>query len=131
MTFKIIFMNKISSYTFCFRETWYKFVRCFDVWQIWDQWSCIQHSWHLSSDACKFFPLFLGSLCLHFLYCGLPFEGLSLLFFHLFFPHLYPWFFFVFWIKVSFTLRNGLEPVGWDWWFFIKSSLVLFSHKKT
>jgi len=46
-----------------------------------------------------------------------------LLFFPFFFSYLYPWFFLVFWTKVPFTSGNGLEPVGWDWCFFIKSSL--------
>jgi hypothetical protein len=51
--------------------------------------------------------------------------------FSIYFFHIYTlWFFLVFWTKVPFTSRNGLEPVGWDWWFFIKSLLFCSVTKK-
>jgi len=51
--------------------------------------------------------------------------------FSIYFFHIYTlWFFLVFWTNVPFTSRNGLEPVGWDWWFFIKSLLFCLVIKK-
>jgi hypothetical protein len=87
-------------------------------------WPCIPHLWHLFLGLCKFLPFScLGLLCLHFWwYDVLPFKDYLLSFFIYFF-HIYCWFFLVSWTNISFTLGNDFEPVGWDWWFFIKSLL--------
>jgi len=123
---------KLISIAFCFREAWYKSIRCFGVRQVRDQWTCIPHIWHLSSSLCKFLSFSCLGSCVS-IYSDMAsrlFKGLSLLLFHLFFPYLYPLVLSCLLDKGSIHFKEWFRTCGMALMIFHQKFIILFSHKK-